>query len=74
MKKACITKLGTDESETITDKEEIAAEFANYYKILYRNKVKVDRNQIKTYLSNLKLPRVLQEKNTKLTSNNCRGN
>lgn len=46
--------LGLDQSETITDKEQIAEEFANYYETLYRNEV--------NELSNLKLPRILQEK------------
>ena len=67
MKKVHITKLKTEQAEIITDKDQIAEEFASYYEKLYRTEVSVDREHIQTYLRNLKLPKVTQVNNAMLT-------
>lgn len=55
-------------NKTLTDKQEIAEEFAEYYRQLYSPDKEDTQTQLKDYLQNLNLPQVADVQNQALTT------
>lgn len=64
--RAYITKLKTKDDKLITDKEEIAEEFANYYEELYREEVRENTEALQKYLRKIEMPKLIKENNKEL--------